>query len=186
MEIFKSLSEIKDTKVTTRVVSENVYPEINGELVIKKGILAISINYWGRVTKMGILKDYVTTEDLDFETNTTTIEGMVIDNFSKFKQGLLDHGMQSVADSLTISDDEILSEIKKIIPNHKFYKLLFGDALLFDNLTLEEQKLAYINAIREDNTILDRNEWLKRKFGWVNEDNESLTTEEVLELYKTI
>ena len=111
---------------------------------------------------------------------------MVIDNFSKFKQGLLDHGMQSVADSLTISDDEILSEIKKIIPNHKFYKLLFGDALLFDNLTLEEEKLAYVNAILEDNTILDRNEWLKRKFGWVNEDNESLTTEDVLELYKTI
>ena len=186
MEIFKSLSQIKDAKVTTSVVSENVYPDINGELVIKKGILSISINYWGRVSKMSILKDYVTTEDFDFETNNTTIEGMVIDNFSKFRQGLLDHGMQSVADSLTISDDEILSEIKKVIPNHKFYKLLFGDAPLFDNLTLEDQKLAYVNAIREDNTILDRNEWLKRKFGWVNEDNQSLTTEEILELYKTI
>jgi hypothetical protein len=186
MEIFKSLSEIKDAKVTTSVVSENVYPEINGELVIKKGILSISINYWGRVSKMRILKNYISAEDFDFETNNTTIEGMVIDNFSKFRQGLLDHGMQSVADSLTISNDEIRSEITKVIPNHKFYKLLFADAPLFDNLTFEEQKLAYVNAIREDNTILDRNEWLKRKFGWVNEDNQSLTTEEVLELYKPI
>ena len=73
MEIFKSLSEIEDAKVTTSVVSENVYPEINGELVIKKGILSISINYWGRVAKMSILKDYVTAEDFDFETNNTTI-----------------------------------------------------------------------------------------------------------------
>lgn len=186
MEIFKSLSQIKDAKVTTSVVSENVYPEINGELVIKKGILSISINYWGRVAKMSILKDYVTAEDFDFETNNTTIEGMVIDNFSKFRQGLLDHGMQSVADSLTISDNEILSEIKKIIPNHKFYKLLFGDAPLFDNLTLEDQKLAYVNAIREDNTILDGRDWLKRSCGWVNDDNEVLTTDEILELYKTI
>ncbi len=92
MEIFKSLSQIKDAKVTTNVVSENVYPEINGELVIKKGILSISINYWGRVSKMSILKNYIYAEDLDFETNNTTIEGMVIDNFSKFRQGLLDHG----------------------------------------------------------------------------------------------
>ena len=59
MEIFKSLSQIKDAKVTTSVVSENVYPEINGELVIKKGILSISINYWGRVSKMSILKNMI-------------------------------------------------------------------------------------------------------------------------------
>ena len=186
MEIFKSLSEIEDAKVTTSVVSENVYPEINGELVIKKGILSISINYWGRLGTMSNLKNYISAEDFDFETNNTTIEGMVIDNFSKFRQGLLDHGMQSVADSLTISDNEILSEIKKIIPNHKFYKLLFDDAPLFDNLTLEDQKLAYVNAIREDNTILDGRDWLKRQFGWVNDDNEVLTTDELLELYKTI
>ena len=32
MEIFKSLSEIKDAKVTTSVVSENVYPELMGNL----------------------------------------------------------------------------------------------------------------------------------------------------------
>jgi hypothetical protein len=186
MEIFKSLSQIKDAKVTSSVVSENVYPEINGELVIKKGILSISINYWGRLGTMSNLKNHISAEDFEFETNNTTIEGMVIDNFSKFRQGLLDHGMQSVADSLTISDDEILSEIYKVIPNHKFYKALYGDATFFSGLTFEEQKLTYVNAIREDNTILDRNEWLKRKFGWVNEDDQSLTTEEVLELYKTI
>ena len=186
MEIFKALSGVKNEVVTSNLVKEFVYPEINGELVIKKGVVTMSINFFGKVTPMHKLKHLTCTEDFDFETNSTTIEGMVIDSFDKFCQGLRDHGMKSVADSLMMTDEEILKEVYKILPTHKYYKALYGDAVLFENLTIEEQKLEYVKALREDKTLLDNSDYLKNKYGWKNEEGGSLNADEILELYKTI
>ena len=105
MEIFKFLGDIKNAEVTTNVVKENVYPELNGTIILKKGILNIEITWYGRVYPMYQMEDYISVDDLDFEYQKQNIEGLEIDNFQKFRQGLIDHGMQSVADSLTITDE---------------------------------------------------------------------------------
>ena len=116
-----------------------------------------------------------------------TIEGLPIDNFNKFKQGLIDHGMQSVADSLHIDDAEVKEIIVATIPNHKYYKSLFGDKRLFESLTDEETRKAYVQAMSEDITFRENDHRMKREFGWVktdeNGDEVILTNAEIIEQY---
>ena len=38
MEIFKFLGDIKNAEVTSKVEKENVYPELNGTILLSKGI----------------------------------------------------------------------------------------------------------------------------------------------------
>jgi len=52
MEIFRFLSDIKNAEVTTNVVKENVYPELNGTITISKGIYSADYTWWGRVSPM--------------------------------------------------------------------------------------------------------------------------------------
>lgn len=184
MEIFKFLGDIKNAEVTTNVVSENVYPEINGTIILKKGILNVEITWFCRVYPMYQMEDYISVDDLDFEYQKQNIEGLEIDNFQKFRQGLIDHGMQSVADSLTITDELIRNEIYKLIPNHKFYKAIFGDKKLYATLSDEELRVAVIKSMREHNLFRQGDSHLKRRLGWVNEDDTILTNEEILEKYK--
>ena len=122
MEIFKALANIKDSEVTTSVVKENVYPELNGTISVSKGMFKAEYTWYGRVSPMYKMEDYITVEDIEFEGESESIEGLEIDNFHQFRQGLIDHGMKSVADSLTINDDVIKEEIYKTISKHKYYK----------------------------------------------------------------
>ena len=184
MEIFKLLGEIKDVEVTTSVVKENVYPEINGTVIITKGIVSFEVSYYGRLSEMYKMENFINMDDIEIEINKTTINGLKIDNFNQFKQGLIDHGMKSVADSLTIDDSVITECIYKMIPKHKYYKSLFGKKPFLKALSLEEQKLAYVDAMRKDNTFMESANHLKVKFGWTNGIGTILTNEEILEIYK--
>ncbi len=188
MEIFKSLANIKNAEVTTNVVKENVYPELNGTIAINKGVYSVEFTWWGRVSIMNKMENYVSMEDLEFETNSEIIEGLPIDNFAKFRQGLIDHGMQSVSDSLTIDNDEVRKEIYKSISTHKYYIALFGDKIFFNSLSEDEKKKAYVKAIIDDNSFMENHNWLKIRMGWVKENEEGnevpLTNQEIIELYK--
>ena len=184
MEIFKSLSEIENSDVTINVISENVYPEINGRLVITKGILKVELGWWCRVSTIYKMEDYVTTEDIEWDDVKQSIEGLPIDDFHKFKQGLIDHGMRSVSESLTINDSVIREEILKTIPNHKYYQALFGDKKLFETITDEEKRQAYVKVMREDITFIANYNHMKKVLGWVDEEDNILTNEQILELYK--
>jgi len=184
MEIFKLLSDVKNSDITTNVVKENIYPEINGTLSIKKGIVTYEISWWARLVQVYQMEHLVNAEDIDFEINSRVIEGLEIDDFSKFKQGLLDHGMSSVANSLEITNEEIRNVIIKTITNHKYYTLLFSDCKLYNLLSNEELKLEYVKKIKEDITFLEnRDSHIKNRLGWVNENNETLTNQEILNLY---
>ena len=183
MEIFKSLGDIKNAVVTTSVVQENVYPELNGTISITKGILKSDYTWYGRVTPMYKMEDYISIDDLEFEGIKENIEGLEIDNFHQFRQGLIDHGMKSVADSLTINDDVVREEIYKTIPKHKYYKALYGKKKFFHLLTDEEKRLAYVKAMREDITFIATYTHIKKVLGWVDEDGNILTNEVILEMY---
>jgi hypothetical protein len=184
MEIFKLLGEVKNTEVTTSVVKENVYPELNGTIKVTKGIYSAEYTWWGRVTPMYKMEDYIGIDDLEFEGNTEIIEGLPIDNFNQFRQGLIDHGMKSVAESLDISDAEVRTLIMATIPKHKHYKGLFGKKKFFPTLSMEEQKKGHLDAFSNDITFRETDKTLKIKFGWVNEEGEILTNEQILEIYK--
>ena len=67
MEIFKFLGDIKNAEVTTNVVKENVYPELNGTISLSKGIFKAEYTWWGRVTPMYKMEDYITIEDMEFD-----------------------------------------------------------------------------------------------------------------------
>jgi len=184
MEIFKALANIKDVEVTTSVVKENVYPEINGTVIITKGIVSFEVSYYGRLSEMYKMENFINMDDIEIEIEKTTINGLDIDDFHKFKQGLIDHGMKSVADSLTIDDSVIIEHIYKTIPKHKHYKSLFGKKQFIKLMSLEEQKLAYLDAMRKDITFMEGHNNLKSKFGWTNEEGTILTNEQILEIYK--
>ena len=191
MEIFKFLSDIKNAEVTTNVVKENVCPELNGKIVINKGIYSVEYTWWGRVATIYKMEDYIVVEDLDFESNKETIKDLPIDNFAQFRQGLTDHGMNSVAESLTINDSEVRDIILSIIPNHKYYKPLFGDKTIFATLSDEEKRKAYVQEMINDITFREGDKSMKIKLGWVkshindNEDvvEEVLTNAEIIEKY---
>lgn len=188
MEIFKFLGDIKNAEVTTKVEKENVYPELNGTISLSKGIFKAKYTWYGRVSPMYKMEDYITVEDMEFEGESESIEGLEIDNFHQFRQGLIDHGMKSVADSLTINDDVIKEEIYKTITKHKYYKALYGKKKLFHTLTDDEKRLAYVKAMREDITFIANYNQIKKQLGWVKENEEGveeiLTNEEILEMYK--
>ena len=187
MEIFRFLGDIKNAEVTTNVVKENVYPELNGTITISKGIYSVEYTWWGRVSPMYKMEDYITVDDLEFEGNIESIEGLPIDNFSQFRQGLIDHGMKSVAESLTIDDEEVHNLIKATIPNHKYYKVLFGDKRMFSSLSDDEKRKAYVQAMSNDIMFNENNNNMKRSFGWVKENEEGvevvLTNAEIIEQY---
>jgi len=187
MEIFRFLGDIKNAEVTTNVVKEDVYPEINGTITISKGIYSVKYTWWCRVSPIYKMEDYIAIDDLDFECSIETIEGLPIDNFSQFRQGLIDHGMKSVSESLTIDDSEVRKIIISTIPNHKFYKALFGDKRLFSTLSDEEKKKAFVQAMSNDITFRENDHKMKRDFGWVKIDEEGvhevLTNAEIIEEY---
>jgi hypothetical protein len=187
MEIFNFLSDIKNAEVTTNVVKENVYPELNGTISLSKGIFKAEYTWWGRVTPMYKMEDYITIEDIEFDGCLETIEGLEIDNFHQFRQGLIDHGMKSVAESLTIDDDVIKEEIYKTIPKHKYYKALYGKKKLFHTLSDEEKRKAYVQAMSNDITFHENNKHMKIGLGWVKDNGEGveviLTNAEIIEQY---
>jgi hypothetical protein len=184
MEIFKFLSEIKNAEVTTSVVQENVYPELNGTITLSKGILKVEYTWYGRVTPMYKMEEYITIDDFEFDGSIESIDGLEIDNFQQFRQGLIDHGMKSVAESLIINDDVVKEEIYKTIPNHKYYKALYGDKKFFHLLSDEEKRLAYVQVMREDITFIETNTYLKKNLGWVDEDGNALINEVIIDMYK--
>ena len=187
MEIFKFLGEIKNAEVTTSVVQENVYPELNGTITLSKGILKVEYTWYGRVTPMYKMEEYITIDDFEFDGSIETIEGLEIDNFQQFRQGLIDHGMKSVAESLTIDDEEVSKIIKATIPNHKYYKALYGDKRMFSTLSDEEKRKAYVQAMSNDITFRETDNNMKRSLGWVKENEDGvqipLSNAEIIEQY---
>jgi hypothetical protein len=187
MEIFNFLSDIKNAEVTTNVVKENVYPELNGTITISKGIYSAEYTWWGRLCPMYKMEDYITIDDFEFEYNKETIEGLPIDNFAQFRQGLIDHGMKSVAESLNLDDSEVRDIIMATIPNHKFYNGLFGDKRFFATLSDEETRKAYVQAMSNDITFRETDNNMKRSLGWVKDNDEGvqipLSNAEIIEQY---
>ncbi len=187
MEIFNFLSDIKNAEVTTNIVKENTYPELNGTIKITKGLYSVECGWWCRVSERYKMEDYTVVDEFDFEYHRESIEGLPIDDFSKFKQGLIDHGMQSVAQSLHIDNSEVKELIMATIPNHKYYKLSFGDKRLFESLSDEEKRKAYVQAMSNDITFRENDKTMKRELGWVKIDEdgelEELTNAEIIEQY---
>ena len=187
MEIFKFLGDIKNAELTTNVVKENVYPELNGTITISKGIYSVEYTWWGRVSPMYKMEDYIVVDELEFESNIESIEGLPIDNFRQFRQGLIDHGMKSVAESLTIDDAEVSKIIKSTIPNHKYYKALFGDKRMFSSLSDDEKRKAYVQAMSNDITFRENDSHMKRSLGWVKDNDEGvveiMSNAEIIEQY---
>lgn len=188
MEIFRFLSDIKNAEVTTNVVKEDVYPEINGTVTLNKGIYSVEYTWWCRVYPMYKMEDYTSFEEFYFEINKESIEGLPIDNFNKFQQGLIDHGMKSVAESLHIDASEVRKIILSTIPNHKYYRALFGDKRMFSTLSDEEKKKAYVQAMSNDITFRENDKNMKIRLGWVKIDEEGvcevLTNAEILLRWK--
>ena len=189
MEIFKALAELTNAKVTTNVVKENIYPELNGTMVVTKGVLSIEVNWYCRVYPMHKMEQFIVTDDLDWDTEKEriVINGLQVDDVYKFRQGLIDHGMQSVADSMNLSREEIRNAIINQLPNHKSYVQLFGDKKLYELVSDEDKKKAFIQKISEDITYRETDNRFKLYFGFVKENEEGvevvLTNAEIIEEY---
>jgi hypothetical protein len=95
--------------------------------------------------------------------------------------------MKSVAESLTIDDEEVSKIIKATIPNHKYYKALYGDKRMFSTLSDEEKRKAYVQAMSNDITFRETDNNMKRSLGWVKENEDGvqipLSNAEIIEQY---
>ena len=145
--MFKSLAKLKNAKIKSESIKESKHTgtlDIGGRIKITKGCISGEVSYWARVCE-SIYPDFIVADDWEDEgLNYVTISGVEIDSIEKFKQGLIAHGMDSVAKTVDISNEEITAEIYKDMVSHPSIKVLFGDKKLLNALSKEEKQDASI------------------------------------------
>lgn len=143
MEIFKSLAKMKNAKVKSESVQERRYTgtlDIGGRIKITKGCLSAEVEYWARICE-STYTGYIVADDWEEQgLEKVTISGLEIDSMDKFKKGLAEHGMDSVANSLDITREEINDEVFKDMMRHPSISVLFGTNKLWNALSKEKKQ----------------------------------------------
>lgn len=184
MEFLKGLKN--NNKIKVNIEHEDMTPEFNGQMLIKKGMVSVRITWWSRVDMRqigSVAYPTLDTTDYDIQSETISIENVPIDDVKKFREGLKNNGMESISKELTISDEEIRTAIIESIPNNKEYKRLFGDMPFWNTLSEAEKQWAILAAIMQ-NPKENQNYmyWYKTQFGWVD-GGIPLTNAEVIAKY---
>lgn len=144
-------------KVTS--VSETASVEVSGRFTIERGNFKQEFSYWARTyEKFGVLA-YV--DDYEYETQSTMLGDLPIDNLGKLIQTLNDSGLSTLAKGLGFSQEDIATAMYIHIQNHKYFKAVYGKKVVLWNLLSakeqEEETLAHV--LNNYDTCGD---WLKK------------------------
>ena len=176
MNIFKQLAEGVTSEVEVKVIKEGVQLELHGTLEFNKGGLKRTKTWYSRTYEKS--DGLISMDDWDGDWQEASFNGVNIDSYDKFLQGFKDHGMETIAKSLEITDDEVNKAIFQAVVSHKWYKAVYKKAKLYQLLTEDERKQHYYPlAISGKNIGLH----MMRAFGWVDDNGVAMTPQQVEE-----
>jgi hypothetical protein len=135
-----------ETKMTS--VSETASVEVSGKFIIEKGNFKQEFSYWARTYDK--LVGFAKIDDYETEEHKCSLGELPIDSLSKFTQSLHDSGLDTIANAMGFSNDEVKQAMCEHIQQHKIFKAVYGKkVILWDRLTQEEQQretIAYVLA----------------------------------------
>lgn len=140
-------------KVTS--VTETASVEVSGRFTIERGNFKQEFSYWARTyDKFGNLAKI---DDYEYETQSTMLGDLPIDNLGKLIQTLNDSGLSTLANGLGFNQEDIITAMRIHIQNHRVFKLVYGKKVeLWDLLTQEEQQAEMlVHAINNYDTCGD-------------------------------
>jgi hypothetical protein len=133
-----------EIKVTS--VSETASVEVSGKFIIERGNFKQEFYYWARTYEQ--FGNFAKIDDYEYESQTTMLGNLPIDNLGKLIQTLNDSGLSTLAKGLGFSDEETISAIHSHVQNHKIFKAVYGKkVVLWDLLTQDERQIAYIEEV---------------------------------------
>lgn len=133
--------EIKMTSVT-----ETASVELSGRFTIERGNFKQEFSYWTRTYKK--FGNFANIDDYEYETKSTMLGDLPIDNLDKLIQSLNNSGLSTLAKGLGFNSNEIYSAMYQHVQNHKIFKAVYGKkAVLWDLLTQDEMQIAYIEEV---------------------------------------
>lgn len=170
-ELLKGLLVVGGVNKVTSV-SETASVEVSGRFTIERGNFKQEFSYWARTyEKFGVLAK---VDDYEYETQSTMLGDLPIDNLDRLIQSLNDSGLSTLAKGLGFSQEDIATAMYIHIQNHKYFKAVYGKkVVLWDLLSAKEQEeetLAHV--LNNYDTCGD---WLKRQCGVVGVDEEGNT-----------
>lgn len=148
MENFLSNFANTNTEVTSSNANISVSPEFFGTIDINKGGLKMKVSFYARLYKTSF-ENYISLDDWDInDTSDISFCGVPIDDLHALKTTMLNSGLRTVAEGLSIVEEDYSKEISIQIEKHDMFKFIFGKkARMFTSLSKEEKqkvKLKYV------------------------------------------
>ena len=141
LKAFKNKSTIVESKTVNAI---SVQPEFSGVTRVSKGNLSADHDWYARTytVSMGGKKTYVVLDDYDIHNvRNVMFNGVIVDDLNKLIKSLQDSGLKTLADSLEVSNKEIVIHISKSLQNDKFFKYLYGDDAVITNSFTDDELL---------------------------------------------
>lgn len=156
-----------EIKVTS--VKETASVEVSGRFTIERGNFKQEFSYWARTyEKFGVLAK---VDEYEYETQSTMLGDLPIDNLGKLIQTLNDSGLSTLAKGLGFSQEDIATAMYTHIQNHKYFKAVYGKkVVLLDLLSAKEQEEETLAHVLNNYDTCE--DWLKRQCGVVGVDEE--------------
>jgi hypothetical protein len=150
-------------KLKLKNVNENVTLRVSAEIVVAKGKFTQDVNFWCDVSGSNF-KGYFGCDDMDFELGCNHLDGVRIDNLSKFTQSLRESGLDGVAKTFEIERDEIRMLCYQSMNRMPDVIAFFGEETkCFDALTPDEKNFLKVNDVINRFDTADT--WSKKQFG---------------------
>jgi hypothetical protein len=167
-ELLKGLLVVGGVNKVTSV-SETASVELSGRFIIERGNFKQEFSYWARTYEQ--FGNLAKIDDYEYETQSTMLGDLPIDNLNKLIQTLNDSGLSTLANGLGFSQEDIATAMRIHVQNHKSFKLVYGKkTLLWDLLSVEQrQEETLAHVLNNYDTC---GEWLKRQCGVVGVDEE--------------
>jgi hypothetical protein len=151
MNLFESLASLNGAQVKVEQVKDNCSIEVHGTIKVSVGIIEAELDYYARTYGIPHISNTVGLDDWEITATRATIGGNKIDNFSKFKNGFSEHGLNSIGDLLDFNKSEIIAESLK---SHRVIKMMYGeDVIVWDLLSKDEKRDMY-KAVKDSGVEL--------------------------------
>jgi len=176
MEMFKSLASLKDAQKVVSQIKEGASIEIHGTIQVEMGEVRQELGYYARTYILNGVPNAIDIEDWEINERKLFISGLEIDDYYKFKQGLEDHGLTSIANLIEVDDREVILESFK---SNSILKKTYGkNMIIWGLLSMKEKKEKFIQLMEQGVNI---SKHYLTGFGWVV-DGEIIPLDEIKEM----
>lgn len=153
MNLFESLASLKDAQFKVEQVAMGCSIEVSGSIKVSVGMIEAEFEYFARTYGVKYIPNAICIDDWEIQDVRVTIAGMKIDDFNKFRNGFIDHGMESLSKSLDFYNRKDLI-IESFKTNTHLKKIYGEDIILWDNISNEEKTNMY-KLLQNNGVVLD-------------------------------